>query len=245
MKSVALAISAKYNTRKTVSGVQQILARAEYYNGEYTVYMTDPDNKDKEPEPFTLTFDPLIDKETYDKATEKRKTNKSTKEPYPKQTTHPLSRLIKCPYCGHSFSPRVRSGDVQGTKYRMINGKRAYSWICMTRITNAGVCDSHVNLNDEKACAVIWELIKKELLAFADLERDQRDEKIDSARQKLKDAEVQISLYQEQINKTDNIVKRAYNAYMNAPEDVMDMVLQKDSKMLLAEKKELRFLDIM
>ena len=43
----------------------------------------------------------------------------------------------------------------------------------MTRITNAGECDSHVNLNDEKACAVIWELVKKELLAFADLERDQ------------------------------------------------------------------------
>lgn len=226
LKSVALAISAKYNIRKTVSGVQQILARAEYYTGEYTVFMTDPDNKDKEPEPFTLTFEPLIDKETFDKATEKRKTNKSTKEPYPKQIIHPLSRLIKCPSCGHSFSPRVRSGDFQGTKYRMINGKRAYSWICMTRITNAGECDSHVNLNDEKACAVIWELVKKELLAFADLERDQRDEKIDYARQRMKDAEVQISLYQKEIDKTENIVKRAYNAYMNAPESVMDMALQ-------------------
>ena len=237
LKSVALAISAKYNIRKTVSGVQQILARAEYYTGEYTVYMTDPDNKDKEPEPFTLSFEPLIDKETFDKATEKRKTNKSTKEPYPKQIIHPLSRLIKCPSCGHSFSPRVRSGDFQGTKYRMINGKRAYSWICMTRITNAGECDSHVNLNDEKACAVIWELIKKELLAFADLERDQRDEKIDYARQRMKDAEVQISLYQKEIDKTENIVKRAYNAYMNAPESVMDMALQNYNETLASVKK--------
>ena len=237
LKSVALAISAKYNIRKTVSGVQQILARAEYYTGEYTVFMTDPDNKDKEPEPFTLTFEPLIDKETFDKATEKRKTNKSTKEPYPKQIIHPLSRLIKCPSCGHSFSPRVRSGDFQGTKYRMINGKRAYSWICMTRITNAGECDSHVNLNDEKACAVIWELVKKELLAFADLERDQRDEKIDYARQRMKDAEVQISLYQKEIDKTENIVKRAYNAYMNAPESVMDMALQNYNETLASVKK--------
>lgn len=237
LKSVALAISAKYNIRKTVSGVQQILARAEYYTGEYTVYMTDPDNKDREPEPFTLTFEPLIDKETYDKATEKRRTNKSTKEPYPKQITHPLSRLIKCPSCGHSFSPRVRSGDCQGTKYRMINGKKAYSWICMTRITNAGECTSHINLNDEKTCAVVWELIKKELLAFADLERDQRDEKIDYARQRIKDAEIQISLYQKEIEKTDNIVKRAYNAYMNAPEAVMDMALQNYNETLASVKK--------
>jgi hypothetical protein len=237
MKSVALAISAKYNIRKTVSGVQQILARAEYYTGEYTVYMTDPDNKDREPEPFTLTFEPLIDKETYDKATEKRRTNKSTKEPYPKQITHPLSRLIKCPSCGHSFSPRVRSGDCQGMKYRMINGKKAYSWICMTRITNAGECTSHINLNDEKTCAVVWELIKRELLAFADLERDQRDEKIDYARQRIKDAETQINLYQKEIEKTDNIVKRAYNAYMNAPENVMDMALQNYNETLASVKK--------
>ena len=237
LKSVALAISAKYNIRKTVSGVQQILARPEYYTGEYTVYMADPDNKDREPEPFTITFEPLIDKETFDKATEKRATNKSTREPYPKQITHPLSRLIKCPCCGHSFSPRVRSGDFQGTKYRMINGKRAYSWICMTRITNAGECSSHINLNDEKVCAVVWNLIKKELLAFADLARDQRDEKIDYARQRIKDAEVQISLYQKEIDKTENIVKRAYNAYMNAPEDVMEMALQNYNDTLAAVKK--------
>lgn len=237
LKSVALAISAKYNIRKTVSGVQQILARPEYYTGEYTVFMTDPDNKDREPEPFTITFEPLIEKETYDKATEKRANNKSSKDPYPKQITHPLSRLIKCPCCGHSFSPRVRSGDFQGTKYRMINGKKAYSWICMTRITNAGECTSHINLNDEKTCAVVWNLIKKELLAFADLARDQRDEKIDYARQRIKDAEVQISLYQKEIDKTDNIVKRAYNAYMNAPESVADMALQNYNDTLASVKK--------
>ena len=237
LKSVALAISAKYNIRKTVSGVLQILARAEYYTGEYTVYMTDPDNKDKEPEPFTLTFEPLIDKETYDKATEKRHNNKKGREPYPKQITHPLSRLIKCPCCGHSFSPRVRSGDCQGTKYRTINGKIAYSWICMTRINNAGDCTTHINLNDEKACAVVWELIKKELLSFADLERDQRDENIDYARQRIKDAETQISLYQKEIDKTDNVVKRAYNAYMNAPESVMDMALKNYNDTLASVKK--------
>lgn len=237
LKNVALAISAKYNIRKTISGVQQILARAEYYTGEYTVFMTDPDNKEREPEPFTLTFEPLIDKETYDKATKKRESNRSSKEPYPKQTTHPLSRLIKCPICGHSYSPRVRSGDFQGQKYRIINGKIAYSWICMTRINNAGTCTSHINLNNEKTCAVIWELIKKELLAFADLKRDQRDEKINYAQQRIIDAETQISLYQKEIDKTDNIVKRAYNAYMNAPESVMEMALQNYNETLTSVKK--------
>ena len=237
LKSVALAVSAKYNMRKTVSAIYQILARHEYYTGEYTIYMTDPDNKERAPEPFTITFEPLISKETFDKATEKRQNNRSTKEPYPKQKTHLLSRLIKCPCCGHSFSPRPRSSDYPGEKYRMINGKISYSWLCMTRINNAGECTTHINLNDEKTCAVVWELIKKELLSFADLARDDREEKIDYARQRIKDAEIQISLFQKEIDKTENIVKRAYNAYMNAPEDVMNMALQNYNDTLASVKK--------
>lgn len=237
LKSVALAISAKYNIRKTVSGVQQILARKEYYTGEYTIYMRDPDNSDKPLEPFTITFEPLIDQKTYDAAVKKRQLNKTYKAPYPKQKVHLLSKLIKCPFCGHSFSPRVRSGDKQGERYRHINGNITYSWICMTRINNAGDCLSRINLNNEKTEAIVWELIKKELLSFVDLQKDTRTEKIFQLKQRIADAKAQIPLYRQEINKTDNIIKRAYQAYLSAPEEAMDIALQNYNETISKVKK--------
>lgn len=242
LKSVSLAISAKYSKelkgkRKTVSGVQQILCRKEYYTGEYTVYMSDPDNKDLEPEPFTITFEPLIDQETFDAATEKRDLKKSTDSPYPKQAIHPLSRLIKCPHCEHSFSPRVRSGDKPGEKHRIINGKKAYSWICMTRINNAGECNSHVNLNNEKTETIIWDLIKKELLTFADLNKDDRETRIYDLQQKIADAQNQIPVYEEEITRQDRKIKRAYNAYIDAPEVALEKAKEDYHKTLLDATK--------
>jgi len=237
LKSVALAISAKYNIRKTVSGVQQILVRKEYYTGEYTVYMRDPDNTDKPLEPFTITFEPLIDKETFEAASLKRKKNKNYRTPYPKQKIHPLSKLIKCPFCGHSFSPRVRSGEKPGVKYRIINGKIAYSWICMTRINNAGQCLSRINLNDEKTETIVWEFIKKELLSYVDLQKDTRDEKIYQLKQKLSEAKSQIPLYQQEITKTDTILKRAYQAYLSSPEATEDIALHLYNETISKVKK--------
>lgn len=64
--------------------------------------------------------------------------------------------IIKCPYCGHSFSPRQRLRD-NGNKYRIVIGKIAYSWLCMSRINNSGDCMSHVNLNGEKTETIIWD----------------------------------------------------------------------------------------
>ena len=237
LKSVALAISAKYNIRKTVSGVQQILARKEYYTGEYTIYMRDPDNADKPLEPFTITFDPLIDRETYEAVVKKRHRNNVSRAPYPKQRVHTLTKLIKCPFCGHSFSPRVRSGDKIGEKYRIINGKKAYSWICMTRINNAGDCLSRINLNDEKTETIVWELIKKELLSFVDLQKDTRAERVSQLKQKITEAKAQIPLYQQEIKKTDNTIKRAYLAYMSAPEETTDIALKNYNETLSMVKK--------
>jgi uncharacterized cofD-like protein len=89
----------------------------------------------------------------------------------------------------------------------MINGKIAYSWICMTRICHAkGDCQSHVNLNDEKVEAVVWDFLKAELMDFADPKKDTRDERIQHFKQKLKEAQSQIPLYEEEIKKADLIV---------------------------------------
>jgi len=237
LKSVSLAISTKYSKelkgkRKTVSGVQQILAREEYYTGKYTVYMSDPDNKDLPPEPFTITFDPIINKETYEAATEKRKIKRNTDTPYPKQAVRPLTRLLKCPYCGHSFSPRARSGDKKGEKYRIINGKIAYSWICMTRINNAGSCKSHMNLNNEKIETIVWDFIKKELLDFADLNKDSREVRIYELKQRISDATNQIPLYEQEIARENNKIQRAYTVLMSLPEDVMGDAMKNYEKTL-------------
>lgn len=230
LKSVSLAISAKYKDvlkkNKSVSGVCQILQRKEYYTGEYIVYMSDPDNKDLPPEPFTITFEPLIDKDTYDAATEKRRFQRATTTPYPKQIVRPLSRLIKCPHCKHSFSPRVRSGDKPGEKYRIINGKKAYSWVCMTRINNAGDCISHVNLNNEKVEAIIWNFIKAELISFADLNKDDREIRIYNLQQKIMDADKQIPLYENEIAREDALIKKAYFAFLNSPDVGSDDALK-------------------
>lgn len=230
LKSVSLAISAKYKDvlkkNKSVSGICQILQRKEYYTGEYTVYMSDPDNKDLPPEPFTITFEPLIDKDTYDAATEKRRFKRATTTPYPKQIVRPLSRLIKCPYCNRSFSPRVRSGDKPGEKYRIINGKKAYSWICMTRINNAGNCLSHVNLNNEKVETIIWNFIKAELISFADLNKDDREIRIYNLQQKIMDANKQIPLYEKEIAREDAFIKKAYFAFLNSPDVGSDDALK-------------------
>lgn len=242
LKSVSLAISTKYSKelkgrKKTVSGVYQILCRKEYYTGEYIVYMSDPDNKDLEPEPFTITFEPIIDQDTYEAAAEKRDLKRPTDTPYSRQVVHPLSRMLKCPHCGHSFSPRVRSGDKPGEKYRIINGKKAYSWICMTRINNAGECKSHVNLNNEKTETIIWDFIKKELMNFADLNKDDRETKIYDLQQKIADAKNQIPLYEQEITREDSKIKRAYNAYIDAPDIALEDAKKNYNKTLIDANK--------
>jgi hypothetical protein len=218
LKTVSLAISAKYKIKKTVSGIQQVLARPEYYTGRYTVYMSDPDNKKKPSEPFTLTFDPLIDQATFEAAKAKREDKKSSRTPYPKQQVYPLTRLIKCPFCGHSFSPRARSGDNKGEKYRIINGKIAYSWLCCTRINNAGDCLSHINLNNEKLETILWDFIKEELLDFADPHKDNRHEKIALLEKEIREAESAIPKYMEEIANAKKRAKRAHTVYMDAVE---------------------------
>ncbi len=238
LKSVTLAIDAKYGIRKSTATIYQILTREEYSTGEYTVYMKDPDNKDNAPEPFLLTFEPIITPEVYEAVKAKREKNCNHPDAYPTQQVHVLSKLIKCPFCGYSFSPKKRSGEKPGVQYRMINGKIAYSWICMTRICHAqGDCQSHINLNDEKVEAIVWDFLKAELMDFADPKKDTRDERIQHFKQKLKEAQSQIPLYEDEIKKADSLSRRAYQAYINAPEGVEDMALENYNATLLKVKK--------
>ena len=238
LKSTTLSICAKYGIRKNTASIYQILTREAYRTGRMTVFMKDPDNSDAPSEPFTLTFEPIIDKELWDAVCRKREDHRSFREGYPSQEIHLLSRLIKCPFCGYSFSPKKRSGDKPGEKYRIINGKIAYSWLCMTRISHAaGNCLSRINLNNEKLESIVWTFIKTELLDFADPKKDIRDEKIHFFQQKITEAYAQIPLFEQEIKKTEAIGNRAYQAYISAPDDVADIALKNYTDTLVRVKK--------
>lgn len=238
LKSVTLAIDAKYGIRKTTATVYQILCREEYSTGKFTIHMKDPDNKDNPPEPFILTSEPIITPELYAASKQKREASRTHGVVYPAQQEHVLSKLIKCPFCGYSFSPKKRSSGIPGVKYRMFNGKEAYSWVCMTRICHAaGNCDSHVNLNDEKVETILWAFLKNELMDFADPQKDSREERIQYFTQKIEEAKTQIPLYEQEIKKADSLQRRAYQAYVNAPEEAESIALENYNNTLLKAKR--------
>lgn len=243
LKSVSLSVTAKYGVKKSISGIQQILARELYYTGEYLIMMNDPDNKNKDPEPFIIKLDSLIDKDTFDKVTKKRNENRSTRDPYPKQKVHLLSRLIKCPICGHSFTPRCRMGEKKGEKYRMINGKIAYSWICMTSINNSGDCNSGLNLSNDKLETLLWELIKKELIDFADMNTQAREEKVEDAKEKIENYKEEVNLMESQKININRTTERAYNAYLSASDSIANIALERYNKTMLDAQRDIEYVN--
>lgn len=225
MKTVAIAIVQKYGIKFPVSKVFLTLERSLYYSGKHLVTMIDPDTSEKED--FWLTAEPIISEELFNKATIKRNSNRTVKEPYPIQKTHLLSKLIKCPICGYSFTPHTRRGYEKEGKYRMINGKIAYSWNCMSRINNLDQCNSHISLNDEKCATIIWGLIKEELISSANLSNEQRQEKIEQLSEKFANAQNDIESYKLQKDQMQKRIKKAFEVYMDAPEDIQEIAKQK------------------
>lgn len=225
MKTVGLAIIQKYGIKFPVSKVFQTLERSLYYSGKHLVTMIDPDTSEKED--FWLTAEPIISEELFNRATIKRNSNRTVREPYPVQKTHLLSKLIKCPICGYSFTPHTRRGYEKEGKYRMINGKIAYSWNCMSRINNNAQCNSHISLNDEKCATIIWGLIKEELISSANLSNEQRQEKIELLSERIVNAQNDIENYKVQQEQMQKRIKKAFDIYMDAPEQIQEMAKQK------------------
>lgn len=238
LKSVALLISAKYGHRRATAFVYQILKAEYYWTGEYRIMMKDPDDPDNGSEPFYLKLErPLVSRELYDLVNKKLKEQRGTTVPYPTQQVHLLSRLIKCPSCGHSFSPRMRNGDGKGTRYRMSNGKLAYTWKCMSRIRNLKECDCEVNLNNEKLEGIYWEFIKKELIAHAEISGNQNEVKLSDAEEKVSRCMNDILLYEKEIEAANRKAARAYKAYLDSPEEIAEEIKQNYSDTMLEVKR--------
>ena len=159
LKSTALAITAKYgeqfNKKFSIGTIEHILTFEPYCTGIKVVSLTDPDTEDVDE--FEVEIPTIITRAMFDKATTKRATNRTARTPYPKQATYILSKLLKCPICEHSLTPQKRGGD-KGDKYRLMNGKVAIRWSCMSGINNATDCSSRITISNQPI-AVLWRFV--------------------------------------------------------------------------------------
>ena len=257
LKSTALVINALYGekvkTKFTVSRMEQILSYDTYYTGIKKINLTDPDTE--EIEVFDVKVPILITKELFEAAAVKRSTNRVKGEPYPKQTVHLLSKLIKCSYCGYSMTPRAKGSDKtqdgRGANgaYRIINGKKAMSWLCMSGINNATICPNRTSIANEKLEPIIWELVKKELIAFANLNNDERLQKVEELESKIEYQNLNIQNYEKEIQKLRKRLSTAYQFSLNAAEmagddeDIKAMAMEEFNKTAKVIRKEITTFD--
>ena len=210
LKKTALAAEAKFNRSFSVGRINHILGYKGYHLGYTTVTTKDPDTHQKET--FKIEFPPIIDKELYDAVHVKLKGNRNSTERKTGQQVHLLSRLIKCPFCGHSFTPRKR-GD----------NRQAFSWICMSRINNSDPnCKSSVLLNDDKMVCLIWDFLKKEMLNMDSYNSDQRKERIDEETAKIEEAREEFHDLEKQSERITKQIENAYRGFIAMQNTVSD-----------------------
>ena len=245
LKSTALATTAKYGEllgRKfSVGSIEHILTYESYHTGIKKISLTDPDTE--EIEVFDVKAPILVDTELFEKATAKRKNNRVKSEPYPKQTTYILSKLLKCPYCGYTMTPRAKGNDSRGKttneRYRIINGKKALSWLCMSGINNATSCNNRISVANEKAEPIIWELIKKELIVFANLNNEERELKVEELTEKITHLASNIDNYNAHKSSLQKQLSKAYTVATMADESVLAMAMTEFNKTARNIRKEM------
>ena len=245
LKSTALATTAKYGEllgRKfSVGSIEHILTYESYHTGIKKISLTDPDTE--EIEVFDVKVPILVDTELFEKATAKRKNNRVKSEPYPKQTTYILSKLLKCPYCGYTLTPRAKGNDSRGKttneRYRIINGKKALSWLCMSGINNATSCNNRISVANEKAEPIIWELIKKELIVFANLNNEERELKVEELTEKITHLASNIDNYNAHKSSLQKQLSKAYTVATMADESVLAMAMTEFNKTARNIRKEM------
>lgn len=245
LKSTALATTAKYGEllgRKfSVGSIEHILTYESYHTGIKKISLTDPDTE--EIEVFDVKVPILVDTELFEKATAKRKNNRVKSEPYPKQTTYILSKLLKCPYCGYTMTPRAKGNDSRGKttneRYRIINEKKALSWLCMSGINNATSCNNRISVANEKAEPIIWELIKKELIVFANLNNEERELKVEELTEKITHLASNIDNYNAHKSSLQKQLSKAYTVATMADESVLAMAMTEFNKTARNIRKEM------
>lgn len=252
LKSTALAITAmfgeKFGRKFSLGTIEHILTYDSYHTGIKKINLTDPDTE--EVEVFDVEVPKLISAELFEAATAKREGNRVKSEPYPSQTTHLLSKLVKCPCCGYTMSPRAKGSDStpdgRGANgaYRIINGKKALSWVCMSGINNITDCKNRTSIANEKLEPIIWELVKKELIMFANLNNEDRLRKLKEIEEKIEYLGFTVQNYQKEIDKLKKRLSTAYQFSLNAfemagdDEDAKAMAMEQYNRTAKANRKE-------
>lgn len=219
IKSTALAISAKFGFNCSAGKVYHILKNTSYHTGYTTVTTIDPDTKKEEV--FKITFDTIIDEELYNKAAKKLVGNRASKVMRSnKQKKYLLSRLVKCSFCGASYTPSLKS-----TGY--------VNWRCHSRINNSHPdCKCEINLNDDKLSTVVWELIKKELLPLTTYNKEEKERRTAEEKKLIDKLNEDIALLSKELKNVDKTLERAYTAYISAPESAAKLALDMYNKTL-------------
>lgn len=219
LKSTALAITDKYgeklNKKFSLGTIEHILTYDSYATGIKKINLKDPDTDDVEV--FDVNIPIIIDKELYEAAANKRKKNRVKDEPYPSQQVYLLSKLIKCPNCGYTLTPRKKGGEF-GQKYRLINGKPAISWVCMSGINNSSDCTCRISISNEKLEPIIWELVKNELIGYANLNEEKREAQVRDCEEKIEYQNYSIQNFTKEIEKLKKRLSTAYQFSINAVE---------------------------
>lgn len=227
LKTTALAVSAKFGFNCSVGKIHHILKNTSYHTGYTTVTTTDPDTKKKEV--FKITFDTIIEEEFYNKATKKLEGNRASKVIRSnKQKKYLLSRLVKCSFCGASYSPSLKS-----TGY--------VNWRCHSRINNSHPdCKCDININDDKLSTVVWQFIKNKLLPLTTYNKEEKERRTAEERELISSLNEDIALLSKEIKNIDTTLERAYTAYISAPESTAKLALEMYNKTLTetASKKD-------
>ena len=109
----------------------------------------------------------------------------------------------------------------------------------MGGISVATDCNSRITISNEKIQAVIWGLVKKELIGFANLNTEDRLAKIEEMEQKIANINADIANFEAQKEKMDKDIKNAMKLYMEAPDDdIREMMKDEYYRILSASKNE-------
>lgn len=219
IKSTALAVSAKFGFNCSAGKIYHILKNTSYHTGYTTVTTIDPDTKKEEV--FKITFDTIIDEELYSKAAKKLVGNRASKVMRSnKQKKYLLSRLVKCSFCGASYTPALKS-----TGY--------VNWRCYSRINNSHPdCKCEININDDKLSTVVWQFIKKELLPLTTYNKEEKEKRTAKEKELIDSLNEDIALLSKELKNVDKTLERAYTAYISAPESAAKLALDMYNKTL-------------
>lgn len=240
IRTVAFALNDKYKAltgkKLSIGTVAKMLMYDTYATGIRVIYLEDPDTKDKER--FDVEIPTIIDKEVYDKAAAKRGGNRITEHPYPKQHCYTLSKLLKCPCCGYTLTPRKSVG--RATK----SGLDYISWHCMSAANNMSACNASFGLENRKAEALIWELIKNVLIGYVNADSDDKLTRVEELDAKIEVNSNEITALENRKAENAKIIKKAYDGYMAGKEADEDMALKMYQQTLKEVKDDNAGIDV-